>query len=215
MKKLLKGSFLLSLLLVFSSCGGNKDANDQNLTPLQQQAVTYVKKHLERGEKLLEYKVVEEPMPASILEQPFLNLRNAVFKAGLDYQSCKTRSLEAGMQMAEQKIETARQQIIETENLLKQNIGDNLSVIVLAKVKSKKSLDGLPSSLIVVFDPTTMEAKEWIPVTSPVQNTVALVVCANDNMLMEYAREQNHETQMLASKVADPVLKFVLESKAL
>lgn len=214
MKTLIKGSLFLSLVLGLSACG-SKVSNDQNLTPLQNQAVTYVKKHLERRDKLVDYQVVEEPMPASILEQPFFNLRNDVFKAGLDYQSCKTRGLEAGMQMAEEKINTARDQILSTDSLLTRNIGNANSVIVLAKVKSPKSLDGEPSSLIVVFDPSTMEAKEWIPVTAPVQNTVALVICAQNNTLQEYAKEQNHATDVLLDDTSDPVLKFVLESKAL
>ena len=214
MKSLFNGLAIISLLILFS-CGGSKESNDQNLTPLQNQAVTYVKKHLERGDKLETYQVVEETMPASIMEQPFLSLRNAVFKAGLDYQSCKTRGLEAGMEMAENKIENARQQILSTVDMLNKNIGGSKSVIVLAKVKTPRSHDGSLQSLIVVFDPETMEAKEWIPVTAPVQNTVALVVCAQENTLSEYAKEQNHETSLLASKVTDPVLKFALEAKAL
>lgn len=213
--KNLKGFTLIFLIFLLVACGSKKENMDENLTPLQNQAVTYVKKHLERGDRLEEYRVVEEPMPAAILDQPFLNLRNVVFKAGLDYQSCKTRGLDAGMQMAEEKISNARQQILETENMLTQNIGNSNSVIVLAKVKTPRSHDGNLQSLVVVFDPSTMEMREWIPVTVPVQNNVALVVCANDNTLSEYAKEQNHATQMLASKVEDPVLKFVLEAKAL
>lgn len=215
MKKLFKGLALLSFLLLFSCGGGSKDNEAQNLTPLQNQAVTYVRQHLNRGEKLDSYQVVEEPMPASIMEQPFMNLRNVVFKAGLDYQSCKTRNLQAGMEMAEQKIEDAKNQTLATDQLLTQNIGNTNSLIVLAKVKSPKLHDGSLESLVVVFDPSTMEAKEWIPVTTPVQNSVALVVCAKDNTLSEYAKEQNHDTKVLASKVSDPVLKFVLEAKAL
>lgn len=215
MKKIITSTLLLSsILFVMGSCSG-KGHQEENLTPLQSQAVKYVKSHLEHGQKLVDCEVVEEPMPAAIMEQPFLNLRNVVFKAGLDYQSCQTRGLEAGMAMAEDKISQARVQILSTDSILTQDIGDTNSLIVLAKVKSSRSLDGQPSSLIVVFDPSTMEAKEWIPVTAPVQNTVALIVCAKDHTLSEYAKEQNHETSLLASKVTDPVLKFVLESKAL
>lgn len=213
MKKILQGITLISLIVI-SACG-RSNTNDTNLTPLQNQAVTYVRKHLERGDKLEEYKVVEEPMPAAIMEQPFLSIRNTVFKAGLDYQSCKTRGLEAGMQMAENKIENAKQQALATVDFLNQNIGGTESLIVLAKIKTPRSHDGSLQSLIVVFDPETMEAKEWIPVTTPVQNTVALVVCAQENTLAEYAKEQNHEAALLASKVNDPVLKFVLEAKPL
>lgn len=213
--KILKTFASLSLAFILLSCGGNKETNDQNLTPLQNQAVTYVKKHLDKGYKLESYQVVEEPLPPAILEQPFLNLRNVVYKAGLDYQSCKTRNLEAGMKMAEDKLVNARNQILQTENMLKENIGSANSVIVLANVKSPRSHDGNPESLIAVFDPTTMEMKEWIPVTVPVQNNVALVVCANDSTLFEYAREQNHETKILVSRVNDPVLKFALDAKAL
>lgn len=213
MKKILQGITLISLIVI-SACG-RSNTNDTNLTPLQNQAVTYVRKHLERGDKLEEYKVVEEPMPAAIMEQPFLSIRNTVFKAGLDYQSCKTRGLEAGMQMAENKIENAKQQALATVDFLNQNIGGTKSLIVLAKIKTPRSHDGSLQSLIVVFDPETMEAKEWIPVTTPVQNTVALVVCAQENTLAEYAKEQNHEAALLASKVNDPVLKFVLDAKPL
>lgn len=213
--KILKTITILSLSAILLSCGGKKEINDENLTPLENQAVTYVKKHLDRGDRLESYQVVEEPMPASILEQPFLNLRNVVFKAGLDYQSCKTRGLEAGMKMAEEKLANARNKILETQKMLEQNIGSANSVIVLATVKSPKSHSGNPESLVAVFDPETMEAREWIPVTTPVQNNVALVVCAQDSTIFEYAREQNHDTKILASKVTDPVLKFVLEAKAL
>ena len=213
--KSLKAIFPIALILILTACGGKNESADQNLTPLQNQAVTYVKKHLNKGDKLESYQVVEEPMPASILEQPFLNFRNIVFKAGLDYQSCKTRGLEGGMKTAEEKLVNARTQIIETENFLTQNIGSSNSVIVLAKVKTPRSHDGNLQSLVAVFDPSTMENTEWIPVTTPVQNNVALVICANDSTLFEYAREQNHETKMLAAKVSDPVLKFVLEAKAL
>lgn len=215
MNKIFKHCFLGVLFFAIISCGSNKEVNDENLTPIQKQAVTYVKKHLEKGDKLESYQVVEEPLPPAILEQPFLSLRNDVFKAGLDYQSCKTRSLEAGMEMAEQKIETARQEIISTEALLTKNIGDKNSLIVLAKIKTRKSIDGQPQSLIVVFDPETMKATEWIPVTTPVQNTAALIVCAKENTLSEYAKELNHDTQALAPKVSDPVIKFVLDAKAL
>lgn len=206
---------LFTTALTLSSCGGNKERNDQNLTPLQNQAVTYVRKHLERRDHLAEYKVIEEPMPPAILEQPFLNLRNVVFKAGLDYQSCKTRGLEAGMVTAQNKLISASQKILATDSLLSANIGGANSLIVLAKIKTPRSHDGSLQSLIVVFDPATMEVKEWIPVTTPVQNTVALVVSAKTNNIEEYAKEQNQEPQLLASKVSDPVLKFVLESKAL
>lgn len=212
---LIKVAAFACTVAILYSCGGGKSVEDANLTPIQNQAVTYVKSHLEKREKLVDYKVVEEPMPVSILEQPFVNLRNTVFKAGLDYQSCKTRSLQAGMEMAEKKIEEARVQILATDSLLTQSVGPNNYLIVLAHVKSPHSLDGQPSSLIVVFDPQTMEVKEWIPVTTPVQNSVALVTCAKDNTLEEYAKEGNKDTSMLASKVTDPVLKFVLESKAL
>lgn len=204
----------LAIVALMASCGG-KDTNDPNLTPLQNQAVTYVRKHLEKRDRLVGYQVVEEPMPAAILEQPFLNLRNTVFKAGLDYQSCKTRGLQAGMETAAAKIAEARTQILATDSMLTSNLGDSQSLIVLAKVKTPKSHDGEPQSIVVVMDPQTLEAKEWIPVTTPVQNTVALVTCAKDNTLEEYAREMNHDTQMLAPKVSDPVLKFVLEAKAL
>ena len=215
LKTFLTVSLLLALVAGISSCGGGGNADDQNLTPLQNQAVRYVKSHLERREKLAEYQVVEEPMPAAILEQPFLSLRNDVYKAGLDYQSCKTRSLQAGMDMAMQKLNVAREQVHETDSLLTANIGSQNSIIVLAKVKSPKNIDNTPSSLIVVFDPETMEAKEWIPVTTPVQNTVALVLCAKDNTLSEYAIERNPDASMLESKTTDPVLKFVLEARAL
>lgn len=213
--KILKGIALIFFLAVMTACGGGKENSDANLTPLQNQAVTYVKKHLEKGDKLVDYKVVEEPMPVALMEQPFLNLRNTVFKAGLDYQSCKTRGLDKGMEMAEEKITQAREQILATCNMLEQNVGTTNSLIVLAKIKTPKSHSGDLQGLVVVFDPSTMEAKEWIPVTAPVQNTVSLVVCAKDNTLSEYAKEQNHETGMLVSKVSDPVLKFVLECKAL
>ena len=154
-------------------------------------------------------------MPVAILEQPFLNLRNDVFKAGLDYRTCQTRGLTAAMEMQEQKLEEARHQILTTEKVLEENVGMDESVIALAKVKSSKSVSGELQSLIVVFDPQTMEPREWIWVTAPVQNTVALVTCANDNTLAEYAKEQNHDSAILASKVSDPVLKFALEAKAL
>ena len=212
MKKYFNPLLVLSLFLVLTACG-NKENGYENLTPLQSQAVSYVKKHLERGDKLLDCQVVEEPMPVSILEQPFLDLRNEVFKAGMDYQSCQTRGLEAGMKMAQNKIDTARVKILSTEEMLTKNIGSNQSVIVLANVKMKRHHE--PSSLIVVFDPETMEVKEWIPVTVPVQNTVALVVCAKDNTLTEYAREMNHDTSMLTGRVTDPVLKFVLDANPL
>ena len=117
--------------------------------------------------------------------------------------------------MAENKITEAREKILETVALLEENRGETNSVIVLAKIKTPRSHDGSFQSLVVVFDPQTMEAKEWIPVTVPVQNSVALVVCAQDNILSEYAKEQTHDTQLLASKVTDPVLKFVLEAKPL
>lgn len=214
MKKIFKGIGIVTLLLL-TACGGNKETNEQNLTPLQSQAVAYVKKHLDNGEKLESYQVVEEPLPPSVLEQPFLSLRNNVFKAGLDYQSCKTRNLQAGMEMAEQKLEVAREKILATEDVLNQDMGGENSLIVLAKVKSPRSHDGSLKSLIVAFDPETMEVREWLPVTTPVQNTVALVVCAKDGTLSEYAKEMNHETSLLIPKVSDPVLKFVLEAKAL
>ena len=212
--KILKSLPFLALLLL-ASCGGHNSKTDPKLSPIQNEAVASVRAHLEKKDKLMEYKVVEEIMPAAILEQPFLNLRNAVFKAGLDYQSCKTRGLETGMETAMNKIDAARQQVLETENTINNNIGDSKSIIVLGKIKTPKSHDGNLQSLVVVFDNSTMEIKEWIPVTTPVQNTVALVVCANDNTLAEYAKEQNHDTKVLAGKVNDPVLKFVLEANPL
>lgn len=217
MKNILKNTTTVLLFFLLTACGGNKDNNkdDNNLTPLQNQAVTYVRKHLNKGEKLEDYKIVEEKMPAAIIVQPFKNLRNTVFKAGLDYQSCKTRGLDAGMKMAENNIENARLQILSTLKTLEQNLGDSKSLIVLARLKTSKSHDGSLRSLIVVFDPENMEVKEWLPVTTPIQNTVALVVCAQDNIFAEYAKEQNHDLGFLVDKVSNPVLKFVLESKAL
>ncbi|MCH5239102.1 MAG: hypothetical protein J1F38_02665 [Muribaculaceae bacterium] len=215
MKKILRSLLYLAITFTVASCGGSKGNEDSSLTPLQNQAVAYVRTHLERGDKLIDYKVVEEPIPAAIMEQPFLNIRNTVYKAGLDYQSCKTRGLQKGMEMAEEKLEEAKTQTLQTVDFLNQNIGSNKSVIVLATVQARKSVDGEPNSLIVVFDPSTMEAKEWIPVTKPVQNTVALVICAEDDTLAEYAKEQNRDTKVLVSKTDNPVLKFVLDARAM
>lgn len=213
MKNVFRLFLSIAILVASTSCGGKKgDDGSENLTPLQSQAVAYVRTHLEKGDKLMEAQVVEQPMPAALIEQPFLNLRNTIYKAGLDYKSCQTRGLESAMQMQANKIAEAREQILQTEEVLKQNIGTTNSVIVLAKIKSKKSRSGEPQSLIVVFDSQTMEMKEWIPVTTPVQNTVAMVLCAQDNTLQEYAIEQNHDTSLLASKTDNPVLKFVLDA---
>lgn len=202
-------------LCFFASCGGNRETTDDNLTPEEQQAVKYVKSHIERGDKLMDYKVVSEPMPASLLEQPFKNLRNIVFKAGLDYQSCKTRSLAVGMEKAEQKISEARVQILSLEEELSKQIGNDPSIIVLAQIKSRKSHTGDPQSLVAVFDKSSRQLTEWIPVTTPVQNSVALVINAQDDTLEEYARPQEHDMKALSEKVNNPVLKFVLEAKAL
>ena len=215
MKKYLKYLAFLSLSLIISACSGGNSTEDENLSPSERKAVAYVKSHLERGDKLMESSVVEESLPASLLEQPFLNIRNDVFKAGLDYQSCKTRNLEAGMKMAEGKLENARVATLETEKQVQEIIGTGKYLIVLAKVKSRRSVDGQANSLIVVFDPSTLEPKEWIPVTTPVQKTVAMVICAQDNTLPEYAKSQMQETTSLLSKTNNPVLKFVLEARAM
>lgn len=213
MKKLFK---ILSLIVVVSlcSCGGSTSSEDSSLAPEEQQAVSYVKSHLEKGVKFLDYEVVQEEMPVEVLEQQFQQFRNGVFKAGLDYQSCKTRNIEAGMEMNVNKLAIFQEEIQHKVMELRNAMSGKKVIIVFGKVKTKATEEVAPQSLVVAIDPQTMEQIAWIPVTVPVQNNVGMIISAMRGRLFDYALTQNHDFKEMAAGENDPVIKFILESRA-
>ena len=213
MKHLFKFLSLCTCLVLFS-CGGGSDTEDANLSPQERQAVTYVKEHLEKGVKLTDYKVVKENLPVEIQEQPFKQMRDMIFKAGLDYKTNQTRNLQFGMDMAKDIIDTCQRQINDIlANLDLQATPE--SIIVYGTVKTKASFEVEPQGLIVAFNPETMEPIDWIPVTAPVQNNVGMIISASTHNLFDYAMNQDHDFKKMAESVSNPVLKFVLECKAI
>ncbi|MCH5232089.1 MAG: hypothetical protein J1E78_00520 [Muribaculaceae bacterium] len=215
MKYILQSLYFGVCVIMAACVNSGPEKTDPNLTEQQRTAVAYVRTHLNRGESMESYSVAELPEPACLIEQPFLNLRNDVNKAGIDWQSCKTRGIESGMVANDKKIEECCQQILDLDKELQNKIGEKNSIIVMARIKTGQSRDGEPRGLVVVFDPKTMEPTDWIVVTTPVQNSVAMVINAKEGTLDEYAKDRNHDFKAMAQKEKNPVLKFVLESKAI
>lgn len=206
--------FALCSLIFITSCGGSDNKEDANLSPNQKQAVAYVRSHLERGVKLADYEVVEEAMPVELLEGEFQSIRNGVFKAGLDYLSCQTRSLDAGMEMAREKISAYQEEIQAKVSELKNKYGNTQMIIVCGKVETKATFEVAPQSLVVVFNPDTMEPECWIPVTVPVQNNAGMVLNGINGTLFDYSINPDHDFKAMADETSDPVVKFVLDSRA-
>lgn len=204
----------LCVLLTLFSCGGNNNSEDSALSPQERQAVDYVKSHLERGVRFTDYSVVEEQLPVCLMEQQFQSFRNGVFKAGLDYQTNKTRNLEAGMEMAVTKIAGYQEEIQNAVNELEKTLAGKNALIVYGKVRTKATEEVEPQGLVVALDPETMQQIAWIPVTVPVQNNVGMIINAMNGTLFDYALTQDHDFKALASTQTDPVVKFILESRA-
>lgn len=206
---------ILSLLLLLCSCGGGDGGNYEGLSPEETKAVKYVKSHLERGDKLVDYEITYGTLPAEMLDEPFLKIRNAVYKDGLDIQTNQKRGLTQAVEMSEQRIAAAQEQVKTMVANMQKEIGDKKYLIVMAHVKAAKAVSEEPSSLIAMFDAESGAPEVWQPITAPVQNTVALAVASQNNELKEYALNQNHDFKAMAAKTDNPVLKFILNSRAL
>ena len=208
MKKLFFG--LMVLTAVLSSCSGGSSSGGD--TP-EERAVNYVKKQVKKEGKLVDYEVVNGELPVALMADEFKAYRDAVFKAQLDYRTCQVRGLKAGMEKAVATIAECQEGVkSRVEELSKaQTGGEHLFVLGTVERKGSHSQVGI----VVVFNPETMEMEKWETVTTPIQNNAVLLTNALSESLLDYSMSQNQNLDSLANAVNDPVVKFILKSKAI
>lgn len=208
MKKLFFG--LMVLTAVLSSCSGGSSSGGD--TP-EERAVNYVKKQVKKEGKLVDYEVVNGELPVALMADEFKAYRNAVFKAQLDYRACQVRGLKAGMEKAVVTIAECQEGVkSRVEELSKaQTGGEHLFVLGTVERKGSHSQVGI----VVVFNPETMEMEKWETVTTPIQNNAVFLTNALSESLLDYSMSQNQNLDSLANAVNDPVVKFILKSKAI
>lgn len=203
-------AFISSIFLAACSNGTSSDNSSDGSD--SDKAVNYVKKHLERGEKLVGYEIVTGTLPVAVEPDAFKSIRDAVNKANLDYQTCKVRGLETGMQKALQTLETCQEEI--KSKLKNMDKDESQYEIVLATIHKNGMPEDHNTGLIVAFNPETQKMEKWIIVTTPIQNTAVLLAYAENGDLSQFGITGSPDTNGLANKVSDPVMKFILTTTA-
>lgn len=212
MKKLF---FTLSLMImmVCSSCYRDAKAiDDANLSPQEREAIGYVKKHLDKKERLIEADVARGPLPVELMADDFKKYRDDVYKAGLDYKSCQTRNIAVGMEKAQNKIMTDQAEIVAKCAEWQVEQGTSEYLFVLATIEALGNNTKYIKKEIGVFNPVTLQNDFILPITKPVQNTAAMILSASNGELFQYATDGAYEIKALASKTTNPILQFILEA---
>ena len=213
MKKRLLLSLGAFLILFVASCGrGGASIDDPSLTPEEKDDVAYVKRNLEKGERLEEYIVARGAMPVELMADDFKRYRDEVYKAGLDYNSCKTRGIAQGMEKAQNKILTIQAEIVSKCSEWQVSQGTSEYIFVMATVKGPVSKGGKLSKLIAVFNPVTDQHDFTLPLTTPVVNNASMILSALNGELFSYATDGTYDKKLLAGKTTNTVVKFILEA---
>ena len=196
--------------MLLSSCSGSSASGGN--TP-EEKAVNYVKKQTKKQGKLVDYQIVNGQWPMEMMADEFKAYRDAVFKAQLDYRACQVRGLKAGMEKAVATIAECQEGVKgKVEELSKtQAGGEHLFVLGTVERKGSHSQVGI----VVMFNPETMEMEKWETVTTPIQNNAVLLTNALSGSLLDYSMSQSPNLDSLANAVTDPVVKFILKSKAI
>lgn len=211
-KKISLLTALFAMMVTFlSSCGGNSE-NYEGLTPEERDAVNYVKHHLERKEKLIEFEIARGPMPAELMTDAFKKYRDGVNKAGMDFNSCQVRGIESGMQKALEKIAEAQNEIVTKCDQWRIEQGTSEFLFVLATYRTAGNPQPGTAKLIAAFNPVTHQNDFMLHLTKPVVNNAAMIYNALNGTLFEYATNQSEDLKTLASKVENPVIKFIFET---
>lgn len=204
MKKISLFISLFTLLLV-SSCGSKMVPGEENLTPDELKAVNHVRNYLSRSESLDSIEIVTEPMPAELMTDEYKGYRDDVYKAGLDYNSCKTRGIEQGMVKANEKILEVQNEIQTKVAQWRTEQGTSKYLFVLATVKTS---NGGYNKLIAAFNPVTLQNDFMFPLTKPFVNNARMIQNAMNGTLFQYATDTNGTSPSINSN--DPVVNFVL-----
>ena len=207
MKNLFLISFLIMAAMLLSCSSGKGDSQEDK-------AVSYVKKRLERNTKMVDYQVVKGQMPLEMMADELKSYRDIVFKARLDYNTCKVRSLQAGMDMALAKIKECQDGIKGIADELAKTQAGGEHIFVLATLEEKSVLGKRQSSLIAGLNPETMEIEKWVPVTTPVKNNAIMVANAMNGSLLDDGMDSNENVDKLADATENPIVRFILKSTA-
>ena len=202
---------LLIMTAVVSSCSSGSSPKGESQ---EGRAVSYVKKHLERNTKLVDYQVVKGQMPIEMMADELKNYRDIVFKARLDYGACKVRGLAAGMEQALAKIKQCQEGINGIADELAKTQANSEHIFVLATIEEKSALGKRQSNLIAVLNPETMEIEKWVPVTTPVKNNAIIVANAMNGSLLDDGMDSNENVGKLADATENPIVRFILKSTA-
>lgn len=199
---------LILICLIVAACSPNANSNDYGENAWM---MTQLTKSLNRKAKIKECKVLTAPLPIAVLNpDAFKSHRDAVYKASLDYNSCKVRGIQMGMDKALATIAECQTQIEKRASELQAAAALKDYIIALATVEENNSL----SAIIAAFDPETKEMVEWEILTTPIQNTAALIINAAHGSLEQYGLEREHDLDSLANTVSDSIVKFILTSHA-
>lgn len=207
MKKIVFLCLTILGLLAVSCSGTNADGANENTS--EGKIVKYVKKGLNRGVKLKEYTIVNSYYPIELSSDDFKKYRDAVFKAGLDYNACKVRGLQAGMESALSTINRVQESIKEIVDEYDSRNDKKEYTFLLGTIVERN----VESYLIVAFDLENNEMIGWHEVTTPIQNNACMIVNALQGKLLDYALNTSSEPQSLADSVENPVVKFILTSR--
>lgn len=205
---------ILPLLMLLISCGraSNSEEADtvKTLSPREKEMVNIVSVQLPRGEKLEDFRIVECKIPIELYAKKFKTERDSLLKAGLDFNSSKTRGLTEGEEKAKIIIDNIQKNII--ERVKKYDAAASGECLFLLGTVSQMKSMGSRYLLIAGYNPNTMQRKFWEQVTLALQNNAQMIVNALEGNLFDYAIETIHEPEDLADDVSNPVVKFILEA---
>lgn len=202
-------SVLVSVSLLFSC--GSAGSSDSNLSAEENEAVAYVKKHLNKGEKLISYEIAKSEMPTALLSEELKSYRDAAYKAALDYQSCKTRGIEQGMEKAKQSLISCQEDICNVNTQFTQSeAGKKEYLFVLGKVDNR---NGSKSKIIAAFDTENKTNELWLPLTKPVYNNALMVSACLSGKLIEISLNPQDNPVGIIGKISNPIVNFIIDSE--
>lgn len=214
MKKLFLALNCILFSLLVSCGGGNNSENtatedkDARLIPEERRALAYVKTHLDNGDTLTDYEVCKGPMPVELMTEVYKGYRDEVNKAGLDYNSCKTRNIPSGMEKAEKKIAEIQNELQTKVSEWQVSQGTSEYVFVLMTLTTKGNT---VKKEIAAFNPATGQHDFTLPLTNSMVNNASMIVAGVNGSLFNYATDPNFDISTIIPK-DNPMLGFIFNA---
>ena len=209
MKGFLRTGYVTIMTLLLASCVKSSVQLDPDLTENEKKAVLATEKSVSHLGSITEYEVFTAKVPAAMFDDKFKPYRDAVYKAALDYRACMTRGLDMAAQQQVERLETYQSDVVALAEEIEGASPEYL--IVLAEVKEKRRNEGKVTGVVAVFDPSIMQMVEWREVTTPLVNNALMIAEAEDGMLVECSINTPVDNSAIISKIANPVVRFILK----